>query len=199
MPAKPVIDILVAIDDAYRISVISEKLMQLGYAPLRRQIIPHVSFITSKFDEISFHLHLHERGSPQINRHVNFRDYVIQHPKQAKDYAELKLSLAQQYAHDRLSYVSGKSKLVQSIDAKAKCWEGRKKDYPLLNTGPFAKDWLEENLIQSMVANLNVQMTHFAQYLSQVDFIRAPGMTLVNSTLPDDTFNYVGCSSFKTT
>jgi GNAT superfamily N-acetyltransferase len=42
-----------------------------------------------------------------------------------------------------------------------------------------------------MVANLNVHMTHFAQYLNQIELIRIPGFTIVNSSLLDDTFNYV--------
>ena len=43
----------------------------------------------------------------------------------------------------------------------------------------------------TMDANLNVHMTHFAQYLDQVELVRIPGYTLVNTSLPDVTFNYV--------
>ena len=37
-------------------------------------------------------------------------------------------------------------------------------------------EWSQEKLIKAMVANLNVQMTHFAQYLNQVELIRIPGL-----------------------
>lgn len=92
MPAKPTIDMMLVLDNVDDIHAISEKLTQLNYDPIRRQIIPHVSFFTKRQDQtIQFHLHLHERGSPQINRHINFRDYVIHHPKVADDYAKLKI------------------------------------------------------------------------------------------------------------
>lgn len=198
MPAKPVIDMMLLLDNIDDIFFISEKLTQLNYDSIQRQIIPHVSFFTKRQDStIRFHLHLHERGSPQIKRHVNFRDYVIQHPDVAHDYARLKIQLAAQFADDAYSYVSGKDKLVQEIDAKAKLWAGRKRDYLPHSTGPMAKDWSHEKLVKAMEANLNVHMTHFAQYLSQVELVRVPGFTLVNSRLADDTFNYVIDADFS--
>ena len=198
IPAKPVIDMMLVVDNLDEINFIKEKLNQLNYSPIQRQIIPHVSFFTKRQgDAICYHLHLHERGSPQISRHVNFRDYVIQHPEVASDYAQLKMKLAEKFSDDIFSYVSGKDKLVQEIDAKAKCWAGRKRDYPLPNTGPLAKDWSHEKLVKAMDANLNVHMTHFSQYLCQVELMREPGFTLVNSGLPDDTFNYIIDADFS--
>lgn len=187
-----------ALDNIDDIHLISEKLILLDYDPVRRQIIPHVSFFTKRQDQaIRFHLHLHERGSPQINRHVNFRDYVIHHPDVAHKYAQLKIQLAAQFAEDVYSYVSGKDKLVQEIDAKAKLWAGRKRDYLPQNTGSMAKNWSHEKLVKAMEANLNVHMTHFAQYLSQIELVRVPGFTLVNSGLADDTFNYALDADFS--
>ncbi len=90
-----------------------------------------------------------------------------------------------------------KTKLVHDIDALAKCWEGRKRNYLPANTGPLAKDWSREALVKAMEANLNVHMTYFAQYLPQVELIRVPGYTIVNSGLWDDTFNYVVDADFS--
>jgi len=191
MPAKPVIDIMLVCENLDAIDDISQRL-ELNYHNIRRNVIPHRSFITSRQNEKTrFHLHIFERGDPQINRHVNFRDYVIAHPLEAKRYAELKMKLAEQFAKDITSYVSGKSKFVQKIDTKAKLWSKRKRDYLAPNTGVYAHEWPQEKLIKAMEANLNVHMTHFAQYLNQVELIRIPGFTIVNSGLSDDTFNYV--------
>ncbi len=198
MPAKPVIDMMLVCDDLDQIDFIKEKLSSLNYHNLRRQIIPHRSFFIRRQDNnISFHLHIHERGSSQIKRHVNFRDYVIQHPADAKAYATLKINLAKQFSDDMNSYVFGKDKLVQEIDAKAKLWPKRKNDYLRENTGTAAKNWSYEKLVKAMVTNLNVHMTHFAQYLNQVELIRIPGFTIVNSGLPDDTFNFVLDADFS--
>lgn len=192
MAAKPIIDMLLECENLNDIEIIATQLASLGYAPMRRQIIPHKSFFVSRYGEqIKYNLHLHERGSTQIKRHVNFRDYMIQHPEDAHTYATLKKNLAKQFSHDMSAYVSGKDKLVQAIDVKAKLWDGRKKDYTEAHTGPVAKDWSATQLIKAMIANWNVHMTHFAQYLNPVTLIREPGWTIVNTGLHDDTFNVV--------
>lgn len=192
MSAKPVIDIMLVFENLDAIDDISQALNGLNYYNIRRQVIPHRSFFARRQDEkISFHLHIRERGDPQINRHINFRDYIIAHPDQAKRYAELKIKLAAQFHEDIRSYVLGKDKFVQEIDAKAKLWPKRKKDYLPPHSGIDAREWSQEKLIKAMEANLNVHMTHFAQYLNQIELIRIPGFTTVNSGLPDDTFNYV--------
>lgn len=198
MPAKPVIDILLVFENLDDIEDIVKKLNGLNYDNLSPSVIPHCMFFIRKdTKELIYHLHICERGNPQINRHVNFRDYVIQHPNEGDRYAALKIKLAKQFEHDIYSYVLGKNKLVQEIDAKAKHWQERKKNYLPPNTGPMAKEWSHEKLVKSIEANLNVQMTHFAQYLNQIELIRVPGYTIVNSFLPDDTFNYVLRAEFN--
>lgn len=198
MPAKPIIDMMLVCDNIDDVNELADKLQTLGYPAPRRQIIPHHSFFTRKqSNEMTFHLHIHERGSPQINRHVNFRDYLSQHRDDANAYAELKIHLAKQYPNDISQYILGKDKLVQEIDAKAKLWSKRKKDYLTANTGNIAGLWSKEKLVKAMIANLNVSMTHFAQYLNHVELIRVPGFTLVNSELKSHTFNYVIDANFS--
>src|SRR5579883_365479 len=198
MPAKPVIDMMLVFEDLSEIDWIAKKLIELNYQNVRRQIIPHRSFFTHRQDpDIRFHLHIHERGSPQIKRHVNFRDYVIEHPEDANAYAALKMDLAKRFPEDIYNYVVGKDKLVQSIDAKAKKWEGRKVDYLTPNTGPLASKWSNEKLVKAMVTNYNTYMTHFAQYLNQIELLRIPGFTIVNTGLADATFNYVLDADFS--
>lgn len=198
MSAKPVIDMLLEIESVDDIDLISKKLSQLGYDQLRRQIIPHRSFFTRRLDEnISFHLHIYERGDPQVKRHVNFKEYLMQHVKDAEKYAALKIKLAKQFQNDIYQYVLGKDKLVQEIDVKAKLWSLKRKDFLSLNCGVIAKNWTKEKIIKAMEANLNIHMTYFAQYLNEVELIRVPGYTLVNSSLRDDTFNYVLDANFN--
>jgi len=189
MPEKPIIDMLLECDNINDIEEIKMQLQPLGYLYFSRQVIPYRSFFTRKHtDEIRFHLHLYERGDPQIKRHINFRDYMIAHVKDAETYATLKLRLAEQFKEDINNYVIGKDKLVQKMDAQAKLWSERRKDYLPNNT---SKKLNEDQLMKAIIANLNVHMTYFAQYLKEVELIRIPGYTIVNSGLTDDTFNYV--------
>lgn len=55
----------------------------------------------------------------------------------------------------------------------------------------------EKELLQAMEANLFTQMTHFAKRLPQIELLHKPGITLVNSGLPDDSFNYVLSAKFQ--
>ncbi|RDI42534.1 bifunctional GrpB family protein/GNAT family N-acetyltransferase [Aquicella lusitana] len=191
MPAKPVIDILIECESIDVVPVIERQLLTLNYEPLRRNIIPHVSFFTARQDGLMrYHLHLFEVGDPQIRRHIHFRDYVTHHPDAANAYAELKKKLAKAYRHDIYQYVAGKAQWVQEMDAKAKLWSERRKHFLPANRGPAAHSWSREKIVKAMEANLNVHMTHFAQYLNQVELIRVPNFTLVNAGLADDTFNY---------
>ena len=192
MSAKPVIDIMLecrSLDDIERLKM---ELAPLGYTDLRRSVIPHWSFFSRKAAvPVSFHLHIREVGDPQVKRHVRFRDYLTHHPQEAAAYQALKISLAQQYQHDITQYVRGKDKFVQNIDTKAKLWEGGCTDFAPPHTGALAKTWPREKILKAMDANLNVHMTHFAQYINDIELIRIPGYSIVNSGLPDDTFNYV--------
>lgn len=195
MAAKPVIDILIELKNLDVINVVASELNTLGYEKLRRQVIPNRSFFSllDKNNARHFHLHIYEVGDPQVIRHVNFRDYMINHPDEAATYENLKKNLAQQFKYERLQYVLGKDKLVQHIDAKAKLWSAAQKNRKFLpqNPGLPARLWTQEKIIHAMEANLNVHMTYYAQYLDQVEFIRSPEFILVNSKLNDDTFNYV--------
>jgi GrpB-like predicted nucleotidyltransferase (UPF0157 family)/GNAT superfamily N-acetyltransferase len=192
MPAKPVIDILVVIKTLDAILEIKALLLKLNYPDLNRHIIPHVSYFARRVEgSIAFHLHIREAGDPQINRHINFCNYLISHPSWARKYAQLKIESAKQFAKDSFSYVLAKDKLVQKIDHLAKVWDKRQKTFTKGCMGIAANNWTSDKIIKSMIANMNVHMTHFAQYLNAVELIRIPGYTLVNSNLPDDTFNYV--------
>ncbi len=71
--SKPIIDILLECDDVSNISWIEKKLAEIGYENVTCNVIPHCTFFTKKCTtKISFHLHIMERGDPQIKRHIHF-------------------------------------------------------------------------------------------------------------------------------
>jgi GrpB-like predicted nucleotidyltransferase (UPF0157 family) len=54
-----------------------------------------------------------------------FRDYLIEHPEVAKQYATLKLSLSLASPRDRVTYTRGKTKFVVTVTEQAKQYYGR--------------------------------------------------------------------------
>lgn len=192
LSAKPNIDMILVFDNLDMAQEINQALIKLDYLPLSKNIIPHRSFITSKkLNSIGYHLHIYERGDPQINRHVYFKDFLIAHSTEAQQYEKLKLDLKKRHAHIH-DYVMGKSKLVQDLDKKAKIWAvSQKYIFPSPNKGSTPSSWSTKKINDCIDANLNVHMTHFAQYIDQVTLTRIPDYTSVNSHLNDDTFNYI--------
>lgn len=198
MSAKPVIDMLLVCENVDDIDLISKQLLALGYQYIRRSIIPFRIFFSRKeHSHISFHLHIMERGDPQINRHIHFRDYLIVHPDESEKYKKLKLDLAEKYKNNLLAYVRGKDHLVQEIDAKAKIWNGRKTNFLSPNKGDDFNNWTLEKLEKSFKANFIVFLTHFSQFINQMELIRIPGYTLVNSGIDNENLNSVIDTDFS--
>ena len=71
------------------------------------------------------HVHIFEQGSPERDRHLAFRDYMIAHPDAAQQYSHLKRSLAAKYPEDRESYVDGKDSFIREQERKALEWRDR--------------------------------------------------------------------------
>ncbi len=69
------------------------------------------------------HVHIYEIYSPEIERHLAFRDYMIAHPEEAEQYSQLKQKLAQKYPQDIEGYMDGKDEYVKRIERKAIQWQ----------------------------------------------------------------------------
>ena len=66
-----------------------------------------------------FHLHLMKYPSPFWNKHIRFRDYLRAHPEVAREYFELKKSLADYYCTDRIGYTDAKTDFIEKVIEKA--------------------------------------------------------------------------------
>ncbi|WP_256942358.1 GrpB family protein [Bacillus sp. OV166] len=68
------------------------------------------------------HLQIFQRGNENIKTHLNFKEYLINHPQDAQDYGELKIKLASLYPDDIHKYQQGKEHFVNELVLKAKKW-----------------------------------------------------------------------------
>ncbi|MNR58995.1 hypothetical protein D3C85_1801460 [compost metagenome] len=55
----------------------------------------------------------------EYKRHILFRDYLREHPEDAKQYGDLKLELAQRFRNDRQAYTNAKGDFVREILRRA--------------------------------------------------------------------------------
>jgi GrpB-like predicted nucleotidyltransferase (UPF0157 family) len=123
--AKPIIDMLVEVKDIAKVDNRNTQIEALGYVAMGEfGIINRRFFRKDNLVGIrTHHLHTFEAGSPQIDRHLAFRDYIISHPEDAQRYSELKQKLAQQNPDDIEKYLDGKDEFIKEIDRKAADWQ----------------------------------------------------------------------------
>jgi GrpB-like predicted nucleotidyltransferase (UPF0157 family) len=124
--AKPVIDILGEVRSIERVDNFNKALISLGYNPHGENGIPGRRYFNKKADNThTHHIHIFQVGHPEIDRHLNFRDYLRIHPDEAQAYSQLKEELAQKYRDDSIAYTEGKNDFVQKIDRRAAVWRSQ--------------------------------------------------------------------------
>ena len=119
MLAKPIIDIAIAVTDFDKSRVCIPLMEGLGYEYRAEQGIPR-RHMFARGNPRTFHVHMLEIESLEWQNHLLFRDYLCQHPDDAKEYAQLKLQLATKYPQDRVAYTDGKAPFIQRMLQLAK-------------------------------------------------------------------------------
>jgi len=116
--AKPIIDLLPEVRDIHQVDQQAADMQSLGYEVLGEFGIPGRRYFRkhNANGDRSHHVHVFQTGSPEIKRHLAFRDYLIAHPEVAQEYSQLKQKLAQQFPHDIESYMDGKDAWIKAID-----------------------------------------------------------------------------------
>jgi GrpB-like predicted nucleotidyltransferase (UPF0157 family) len=121
LPAKPVIDIQVSVadisdEDSYRPAIES-----LGL-PLRGRESDHRFFRPPAGSPRTVHVHVCAAGSRWERQHLLFVHYLREQPKRAREYAQLKLGLADHYRSDRTRYTEGKNEFIEETLRMAEGW-----------------------------------------------------------------------------
>jgi GrpB-like predicted nucleotidyltransferase (UPF0157 family) len=123
LKAKPTIDMLLQVSQGVKDQKIIELFVSLGYQYINRpdNPPPHMMFVkgyTIKgFEGQTCHVHVRYQGDWD---ELYFRDYLISHPRRAKEYEELKLELAARYRNDREAYTNAKTPFVEKINQLAR-------------------------------------------------------------------------------
>ena len=126
LTAKPTVDILLEIDENTDVEKLIASLPSPEYICLRQPTTPnstppHLMFLkgytSTGFAERVFHIHVRYPGDWD---ELYFRDYLINHPEVAAEYATLKRTLKDNYEYDRDGYTTAKSAFIQEITRQAR-------------------------------------------------------------------------------
>lgn len=117
--AKPIVGIMIGVKNEINTKQIICNLKKINYIFEKDgSATEPMFFIKTDKNTSLFHLHITKHNSFQWKYAVGFRDYLINNPKTAKEYENLKIKLAGKFENDRLAYKKGKEKFILSICKK---------------------------------------------------------------------------------
>jgi GrpB-like predicted nucleotidyltransferase (UPF0157 family) len=124
MHAKPIIDILLEVKNISKLDEYNDAMIELGYDPRGEYGIPGRRYYSKgkSYDIRTHHVHAFQTGDIGLERHLAFRDYMIAHPEDAREYAQLKLNLSRVFRWDIEGYCDGKDSFVAEMEEKALHW-----------------------------------------------------------------------------
>jgi GrpB-like predicted nucleotidyltransferase (UPF0157 family) len=111
--AKPIIDILVGLDEIRDGRIVS-RLGLVGYI-FQPEAGESDRLFFRKGAVRTHHLHVVELHSWAFWKHLMFRDYLLSNPSIALQYGELKRVSAEKYWFDRSAYTGSKSEFIESV------------------------------------------------------------------------------------
>ena len=115
LAAKPVVDIDVVVNASDEVPAAIEALRSLGYVYQGDKGIAGREAFLWPPGARPHHVYVVVDGSPPYLDHVDFRDYLRNHPETCEDYAALKIELAQRHVEDRLGYTEAKAEFVTGV------------------------------------------------------------------------------------
>ncbi|MGH0001931.1 GrpB family protein [Pseudovibrio ascidiaceicola] len=126
--AKPIIDLLGVVSDVSALDKKSDAFEGLGYETMGAYGINGRRYYRkiNGLGKRTHHLHVYETGSPHVERHLAFRDYLIAHPNKATEYSNLKAKLTSADNVTWDSYLDGKEPFILVTEQEALKWLGSK-------------------------------------------------------------------------
>ena len=115
LAAKPIIDIVVAVDDITAEKDYLDALLSIGYV-LRVREPEHRLVRTPERDA---HVHIYERGNPAVSGYLRLRDRLRTDPADRDLYESTKRELMSQSWSDMNEYAAAKTEVIAAIKSRA--------------------------------------------------------------------------------
>jgi len=118
--AKPIVDMIIIIDNNGLLPEIIQRLAQLGYTHMGDlDVNGREAFkYTDKPHLMAHHLYICPNDAMEHKRQTTFRDYLRLHPADRDKYSKIKLEMAAKFPHNIDSYIDGKEPVILEIYEK---------------------------------------------------------------------------------
>ena len=121
LAAKPIIDVVVTVDDITAEEDYLDPLLAAGYE-LRTREPGHRLVRTPERD---VHVHVYERGAPAVDEYLLLRDHLRSDASDRALYADTKRALMSRPWDDMNAYADAKTDVIVAIKARARAARGR--------------------------------------------------------------------------
>jgi GrpB-like predicted nucleotidyltransferase (UPF0157 family) len=125
--AKPIVDLLGLVSLIEKFDDQRPEVEKLGYEWKGEYGLPGRRFCTlaNASGHKTFHLHVYSQSSPEIERHLAFRDYLRERPDLAALYEQLKRRCRDAHPNDSDAYTDCKTEWIRAVEAEAIAWRRR--------------------------------------------------------------------------
>ncbi len=123
--AKPVVDLIPIVRSIERLDAQEDRVRALGYKWFGEYGLPGRRYCYLKDAATGvrlFQLHCYQEGSPEVPRHLAFRDYLRAHPALAKEYEAEKIRAASVVSDDVNAYNDQKNGWIKRVENDALAW-----------------------------------------------------------------------------
>ena len=118
--AKPIIDIVVGVDDFKRVMLHNEQLHKEGIfyrgSDVEHQLLYAMGNMEN--DTRTHHIHIVKWNGTEWKNYIHFRDYLHANENMALQYEKLKEEMKHKYADDRVAYTNSKQNMINKILGK---------------------------------------------------------------------------------
>ena len=117
LPAKPILDLAVAVSELNALPKLVPKLTTLGYVyrGLNESSSDHLFVWEPTPGVRTIHLHVVALDDEKWSEYLRFRDVLRRDPTTRDRYAELKGGLKERYQGDRKAYTEGKHEFIRAV------------------------------------------------------------------------------------
>jgi GrpB-like predicted nucleotidyltransferase (UPF0157 family) len=126
LSAKPIIDIMIIVDDINKIDAYNDVMESHGYSVKGENgIIGRRYFVKLSPDNSgnhTYHIHVYERGNQHITDELMFRDYLRIDNEALKEYEKIKVEASLKFRFNPKEYTDAKHDCVMRIMDKAKSY-----------------------------------------------------------------------------
>lgn len=120
LPAKPILDVDVVVNSSNQVGEAIARLAEIGYTHLGDLgIAGREAFANPPHSDPphapAHHLYVVVRGSEAWRNHIEFRNYLREHPETVEAYSKLKRSLTNRFKNNRDEYTEAKTEFVENV------------------------------------------------------------------------------------